>query len=120
MNIAKDRKALIRSLVFLGLLLTALGVVHHRKTAGAPQAGPKPGPMLMSLAISMAFRDQGNDPAALEGPEVYPPALDHLDDRACWRYPFTYRVRTPLGGMVLHHGAFWVKDGRVIRQRWDS
>jgi len=118
LNIAKDRKVLILGLVLLGLLLTVLGVVHHRKTADVP--GPKPGPVLMSLAITVAFNDQGNDPTALDGPEMEQPVMDQLDGRACWRYPFIYRVRALQGGMVLHRGAFWVKDGHVIRQRWDS
>ena len=120
MKSAKDRKWLIWSLS-LGLPLLLFGSVHHRRPAGDPAQlpGPKPGPMVMTLAVGEALRKHLSDPESLEDREVYGPFADHLDNLACWRFPIVYRTRAASGGMVLHRGAFWVKDGHVLRVQWD-
>ena len=119
---------LIWSLAALGLPLSMFGYVHHQHqgmgaAAGAVSpdqlAGPRPGPMMMDLAISDAFRKHGENPDSFEGPEVGLPALDHLGSTACWRYPFLYRASGRYGGLTLHRGCFWVKDGHVLREQWD-
>jgi hypothetical protein len=118
MNIAKDRKVLIWSLIVFGLPLLVYGAVHHR-SPDADSPGPRPGAMLMSVAVGEALHKHVGDPNGLEGQAVYSPAVDRLGSLACWRFPILYRTRTPLGGMVLHHGTFWVKDGHVLRVQWD-
>jgi hypothetical protein len=119
MRSAKDRKLLIWSLS-LGLPLLLFGSVHHQRLAAEAQLpGPKPGAMLMTLAVGEALRKHLGDPDSLEDRDVYAPIADHLDSLACWRYPIVYRTRTPSGGLILHRGAFWVRDGRVLRAQWD-
>ena len=131
MKFAKDRKVRNWSLLVVGLGLIGLAVgLRHRPGAVLPGdlpdaqaaqlAGPKPGAMLMTYAIGIAFGKQGHDPNILEEPDVYSPVLDRLGNLPCWRYPFTYRTRTFLGGEVLHRGAIWVKDGQVIGKQWDG
>jgi hypothetical protein len=121
MRIAKGRKRLIWILLVFGLPLLVYGSVRQLRPGPDPAQlpGPRPGAMLMSLAVGDALRHRIPDPESLEGQEVYGPAEDHLDGVACWRFPVIYRTRTSLGGLVLHRGALWVKDGRVIREQWD-
>lgn len=119
MSITKGRKALIWGLAVCGLPVALLGFAFRCGT-GPDDPGPRPGPMLMTMAIGVAFHNRGNDPVTLEGSVVQEPAVDHLGARACWRFPFSYRTRTALGGTVLRRGVFWVKDGRVIREQWDG
>jgi len=120
MNIAKDRKVLIWSLVLFGFPLLAYCSLRHRGADPAQLPGPKPSAMFMSLSVGEALRLHGGPPAAPDGPEVFEPSVDHLDDLACWRFPVYYRTLAPSGGQVLHHGVFWVKDGRIIRKQWDQ
>ena len=120
MYIAKDRKVLIWSLVLFGLLLLPSCSLRHGGTDSAQLPGPKPGAMFMSLAVDEALRRHGGPPVAPEGTEVFEPSVDRLDDLACWRFLILYRTLAPSGGKVLHHGVFWVKDGRIIRKQWDQ
>ena len=121
MSIAKDRKRLIWILLVFGLPLLVYGSVRRMRPNPGPAqlAGPRPGAMVMSLAVGEALRHRIPAQDSLEGQEVYAPAEDHLDNLACWRFPVIYRTRTSLGGLVLHRGALWVRDGRVIREQWD-
>jgi len=121
MSIAKDRKRLIWILLAFGLPLLVYGSVRRMRPNPGPAqlAGPRPGAMVMSLAVGEALRHRIPAQDSLEGQEVYAPAEDHLGSVACWRFPVIYRTRTSLGGLVLHRGALWVKDGRVIREQWD-
>jgi hypothetical protein len=124
MSFAKDRKVLIWSLVLLGLPLMVLGAVHHEKQLaewgpGAQLPGPKPGMMMMTLAVNVAFRKHAEDPNSLEGLAFLEPTVDQEGDLACWRYPFNYWARNRFGMMSMHRGTFWVKDGHVIREQWD-
>jgi hypothetical protein len=118
MNIPKDRKVLIWSLIVFGLALVVYGSVHLRKP-GPDSPGPKPGAMLMSLAVGEALQKRVGDPNDLEDREVYAPTEDRVGGLACWRFPILYRTRTPQGGMVLHRGVFWVRAGHVLRVQWD-
>ena len=124
MSFPKDRKVLICSLVILGLPLMVLGAVHHEKREaaqepGSQDPGPKPGNMMITMAIAVAYRKHADGPNAMIGPEVFPAAVDQLGGAACWRFPFQYWAVNPFGMRSLHLGAFWVKDGRVIREQWD-
>ena len=125
MNIPKDRKVLIWSLLVLGLPLTVFGFVHHERPGqGAPAspdqlAGPKPGPVVMSMAISEAFRKTATEPNSLEDLVVHSPIVENLGDLTCWRFPFSYRASSHFGGPTFHHGSFWVKDGHVVKEQWD-
>ena len=120
---------LIWSLAALGLPLAVFGYVRHERPAGEAQAGaplspdqlagPKPSPMVMGLAIAEAFRKSAEEPNAMEGPDVGQPFVDHLGDVTCWRFPFSYRASRHFSGATLHHGAFWVKDGHVLKEQWD-
>jgi hypothetical protein len=120
MFIAKDRKVLIRSLVLLGLPLLACCSPGPRDADSAQLPGPKPSAVFMSASVAEALRQHGGPPAAPEGPKVFEPTEDHVDDLACWRFPVFYRTLAPMGGEVLHHGVFWVKNGRIIRKQWDQ
>jgi hypothetical protein len=119
LSITKGRKVLIWALVVCGLPLLLLGFAF-RGGSRADDPGPRPGAMLMTMAIGVAFHNRGNDPTTLEGSILQPPAVDQLGGKACWRFPFSYRVRTPLGGTVFRRGVFWVKDGHVLREQWDD
>ena len=124
MVFAKDRKVLICSLVILGLPLMVLGAVHHARGESGPEPGaqapgPKPGTMMMEMAIAVAYRKHANGLNAIIEPEVFPPTLDNLGGVACWRLPFHYWATNLYGMQSLHQGAFLVKDGRVIQEQWD-
>jgi hypothetical protein len=123
MGSAKVRKALAWSLVACSLPLAALGYVRHQRQADARVAsqgpGPEPGRTLMALAIQAAIRRHAAGPGAVDGPELGEPAVDQLDGVACWRFPFLYWADTGSGRISLHRGCVWVKDGHVLRARWD-
>jgi hypothetical protein len=119
LSITKGRKLLIWALVVCGVSLLLLGLAF-RGGSSVDDPGPRPGRMLMTMAVGVAYHNRGNDPASLEGSVLQEPAVDHLGGKACWRFPFSYRVRTPLGGTVFRHGVFWVKDGHVLHEQWDD
>ncbi len=119
MTITKGRKVLIWGLVVCGLALLVLGIAGGRGS-GPQDPGPRPGAVLMTMAIGVAFHNRGNDPATFEGSVLYEPTVDHLGDRACWRFPFSYRTRSPQGWTVFRRGVFWVKDGHVLHEQWDD
>jgi hypothetical protein len=116
-------RALAWSLIACSLSLAALGHVHPWRREDARMAsqdpGPRPGGMLMTLAIRAAFRRQAAVPASLDGPILGEPAVDQLDGVGCWRFPFLYWADSGAGRTTLHRGCFWVKDGRTLRERWD-
>ncbi|MDR3673678.1 MAG: hypothetical protein P4L36_22735 [Holophaga sp.] len=120
MNFAKDRKVLIGGLILFGLALLVYGSVHLRRQDPDALPGPRPGTLMMSLAVGQAIEKRLGGPEALESQDVYAPAVDHVGSQACWRFPIVYRVRAAVGGgVVLHHGAVWVKDGHVLRMDWE-
>lgn len=120
---------LIWSLLALGLPLTVFGYVRHERLGAGAQtaapaspdqlAGPKPSPVVMAMAISEAFRKTAEEPNTLEGVDVHPPIVDQVGNLTCWRFPFSYRASEHFGGLTIHHGSFWVKDGHVLREQWD-
>ena len=123
MGLAKGRKGFVWGLIVCGMPLAVLGYARHQKlaaerSAADPQPGPKPGRQLMTLAIQAAFDQQAFDPVSLEGLTLLEPVADRLGPETCWRFPFTYWARSPLGLTTFHRGSFWVKDGRVLREQW--
>jgi len=123
MSITKDRRVLIWGLVVNGLLGVAPGCVRNdRQRSGAETdslvAGPKPSKQLMFLAISAAYRNRAVDPAGFDDLQVNEPTIDHLDGVPCWLVTCSYQARKGLGGWAIHHGAFWLRQGQVLRVNW--
>jgi len=119
MGIVRDRKWLIWVLLVSGLLVCGAARQFRPEPDPAGLPGPRPGAMMMSLAVGEALRHRVAGPEILEDREVFGPAEDRVGGLACWRFPVIYRTRAPLGGLVLHRGALWVRDGRVIKEQWD-
>jgi hypothetical protein len=124
MKLTKGFQVLAWTLLMGAVPLASLGYARRvlrtqEEREAMDQPGPRPGSMVMVLAIQAAIRNQPFDPASLDGPNLAQPTVDHLGDRACWRIPFTFWARAPLGVPSLHRGCFWVKDGRVLKEKWD-
>ena len=125
MRLTKDRLVLIWSLVILGLPLVAPGCVHHGKQrngldAAVQEAGPEPNATLMYLAITAAAGRTPDSPADLYDLEVDKPILAP-GEAPCWQVPFKYRLPAQDGaGLVICHGSFWVRHGRLLRAQWNS
>ena len=80
--------------------------------------GPRPDVSLMTIAIEKALTRHANDPSSLQGPDMYALVSDRIGKIPCWKIPFSYRAKNGFGGLMVYHGAIWVRDGMVIKENW--
>ena len=119
MRIAKDPRALIWSLVILGLAWVAPGCARHSGQQDAVNPGPRPDRTLMYFAIYSAAGRTPDSPANLDDLEVQQPFIDPKED-SCWQVPFRYQSQFGRGEVAIFHGVFAVKQGRLLRAQWNS
>jgi hypothetical protein len=87
------------------------------KTA-ADGPGPRPDTSVLHYAIESVLKEHANDPDSIQDLAVSQPVTECKGSAARWRVPFTYRARNGFGGLMKYQGAVWMKNGKVIRERW--
>jgi len=126
---ATDRKTKIWicALVVFGIPLLAIflnpspeasQVVAPAPVPKSGPEGPKPDVIVISMTITESIRQSANDPGSLQGPDMYEPEIAKVGKEACWRVPFSYRLKNGFGGLMLYHGSVWIKGDRILRQKW--